>query len=173
MHCASRAFSMCKAGMVTRSQVCKAWWELRTAIPWGTLSSVYTAVVQGSRSRHTKKKKSQCWELVPTLCTLQGLTISSPMDWTPFSSWNMLDVFLKHILQLGFIWKKSSLRTPKALCDVNPGTVHGNKKEIHFQSTLVVRTQKCRCTSWKLEKIKIILKDPEKKNGCSALLLCY
>lgn len=96
---------------------------------------------------------------------LQGLlTRSSPTDWTSFSSWNTLDVFLKHILQLGFIWKKSSLHTPKALRDVSQGRVRGNEKEIHFQSTLVIRTRKCRCTSWKLETVKTILKTPANRD---------
>lgn len=59
----------------------------------------------------------------------------------------MLDLFLKHILQFGFIWKKCSLHTSRALCDVNQGTVRGDEKEIHFQSTLLIKTQKYKCIS--------------------------
>lgn len=58
-------------------------------------------------------------------------------------------------------------------CDVNHGAVRGDEEEIHFHSTLVIRTQKCRCTSWKLEKIKIIIIKKKPQNWQSALLWYY
>lgn len=64
-------------------------------------------VVQSSKRRHVKKiKQTQCWELGPTLCLLQGLTASSSMDWTPFSSWIILGVFLKQILHFSIFLKE-------------------------------------------------------------------
>lgn len=97
------ALSPCKMGMVSLSQVCKACQELRTDVPWGTLA---LSAQQSFRAAGVGTKiKTQCWELGPTLCLFQGLARPSLVDWTPFSSWNMLDVFLKHILQFGFVWK--------------------------------------------------------------------
>ena len=157
MHCASRAFSMCKAGMVTLSHVCKACWELRRDIPWGTLGSARTAVVQGSRSRHTKKKKSQCWGLVPTLCMLQGLTSSSSTDWTPFSSWNMLlNVFLKHILQFGFTERNPVCILPQHSVMWTKAQCVGMRRKFTSKAHLWSGHKNAGVPHEKLEKIKII-----------------